>query len=296
LAGTPLAEVDITVELVRRLLRAQHPDLADLPLRVVANGWDNVTLRLGDELAVRVPRRELAAQLVLNEQRWLPVLAPRLGVKAPVPVRIGHPADELPWGWSIVPWLAGTLVASVPVVRRRRLAQPLAQALARLHAPAPDDAPSNPVRGVPLDTRDDAVRTRIASGPVPEPGRVGRLWDELLRTPTWTGPALWIHGDPHPLNLLAAADGGLGAILDFGDVTAGDPATDLAAAWMTFDAAGRAEFRSAMTALSGTDVDTWQRARGWALSFATVFLAHGDDEPLMRGIGEHTLREVLAGD
>jgi aminoglycoside phosphotransferase (APT) family kinase protein len=76
MAGTPSAEVDVTVDLVRRLLRAQHPDLADLPLRVVANGWDNVTLRLGDELAVRVPRREMAAQLVRNEQRWLPVLAP----------------------------------------------------------------------------------------------------------------------------------------------------------------------------------------------------------------------------
>src|SRR5450830_1245940 len=118
MAGTPSAEVDVTVELVRRLLQAQHPDLADLPLRVVANGWDNVTLRLGDELAVRVPRREMAAQLARNEQRWLPVLAPRLGVDVPVPVRIGRPAGELPWGWSVVPWFAGTMVANVPAAAR----------------------------------------------------------------------------------------------------------------------------------------------------------------------------------
>ena len=296
MAGTPSAEVDVTVGLVRRLLRAQHPDLADLPLRVVANGWDNVTLRLGDDLAVRVPRRATAGQLVRNEQRWLPVLAPRLGVDAPVPVRIGVPADELPWSWSVVPWFTGAMVATVPVAARTRLARPLAHVLARLHAPAPDDAPSNPVRGVPLPTRDDGVRARLASGLVPDAGRVGRLWDDLRDTPTWTGPALWIHGDPHPLNLLVDVDGGLSAILDFGDVTAGDPATDLAAAWMTFNSPARAEFRATTTALSGTDADTWRRARGWALSFATVFLAHGDDEPLMRRIGEHTLREVLAGD
>jgi aminoglycoside phosphotransferase (APT) family kinase protein len=296
MAGTPSADVDVTVDLVRRLLQAQHPDLADLPLRVVANGWDNVTLRLGDALAVRVPRREMAALLARNEQRWLPVLAPRLGVDVPVPVRIGRPTGELPWGWSVVPWFAGRIVASVPVADRTRLARPLAQALARLHAPAPDDAPTNPVRGVPLRARDEAVRTRLASGLVPDAGGVGRLWDELRDTPTWTAPPLWIHGDPHPLNLLARTDGGLRAILDFGDVTGGDPATDLATAWMTFDAAGRREFRAATTALSGTDAATWRRARGWALSFATIFLAHGDDEPRMRRIGEHALREVLAGD
>ncbi|NMM16354.1 MAG: aminoglycoside phosphotransferase family protein [Cellulomonas sp.] len=296
MAGTPPAEVDVTVDLVRRLLRAQHPDLAELSLRVVANGWDNVTLRLGDELAVRVPRREMAAQLVRNEQRWLPVLAPRLGVDAPVPARIGHPADEMPWGWSIVPWFAGTMVERLPVSARSGLARPLAEVLARLHTPAPDDAPANPFRGVLLRTREEGVRTQLASGLVPDATCVGRLWDELRDTPTRTGPALWVHGDLHPRNLLAGSDGGLRAILDFGDVTAGDSATDLATAWMTFDAANRAEFRATMTALIGTDADTWQRARGWALSFAAMFLAHGDDEPIMRRIGEHTLREVLAGD
>ena len=52
MAGEPVAEIDISPELVRGLLHAQHPDLADRPLHVAANGWDNVTLRLGDDLAV----------------------------------------------------------------------------------------------------------------------------------------------------------------------------------------------------------------------------------------------------
>ena len=57
MADRPAADVDVSVDLVRALLRDQHPDLADLSLRVVASGWDNVVLRLGDRLAVRVPRR-----------------------------------------------------------------------------------------------------------------------------------------------------------------------------------------------------------------------------------------------
>ena len=54
-------------------------------------------------------------------------------------------------------------------------------------------------------------------------------------SPSWPGPPLWVHGDLHPANLLVTADGTLRAVLDFGDVTAGDPAVDLATAWLTFD-------------------------------------------------------------
>lgn len=60
-ADMPVAEVDIDADLVRGLLHDQHPDLADLALRQVAHGWDNVVLRPGVDLAVRVPRRELLA-------------------------------------------------------------------------------------------------------------------------------------------------------------------------------------------------------------------------------------------
>jgi hypothetical protein len=47
------AETEITAELIRDLLRDQHPDLADRPLSLGARGWDNQLWRLGDDLAVR---------------------------------------------------------------------------------------------------------------------------------------------------------------------------------------------------------------------------------------------------
>jgi aminoglycoside phosphotransferase (APT) family kinase protein len=53
----PAAEVSVSPDLVQRLLAAQQPDLAHLPIRVMAHGWDNLMYRLGDELAVRLPRR-----------------------------------------------------------------------------------------------------------------------------------------------------------------------------------------------------------------------------------------------
>lgn len=315
MGSRPAAEVDVTTDLVRRLLAEQHPDLAapsPLPLTVVAAGWDNVLLRLGDRLAVRVPRRASAAALLEHEQRWLPLLSPRLGVAVPTPVRVGRPSPTYPWPWSVVPWFEGSTVAALPAPARRALAAPLADVVVRLHVPAPPDAPVNPVRGVPLRDRDAAVRERLASGTVPEPDRVAAVWDRALAAPPWDGPALWLHGDLHPANLLVPDvgaddgpdDGGgspLAAVLDFGDVTAGDPATDLATAWLTFDAAGRSAFRAHVdrsarrAGARAPDPATWVRARGWALVLATAMLAHSDDDPVTAAVGRHTLTEVLAG-
>lgn len=79
----PPADVVINESLVRDLLRAQFPHLAGLTLEFADNGWDNVTYRLGSDLAVRLPRREAAHVLLLNEVRWLPFLAPRLPLPIP---------------------------------------------------------------------------------------------------------------------------------------------------------------------------------------------------------------------
>ncbi|HMO10189.1 MAG TPA: phosphotransferase, partial [Actinotalea sp.] len=72
--------MDVDVDLVRRLLREQHPDLAGRELAIASWGWDNVTVRVGDDLAARLPTREISAPLVVHEQQWLPVLARLLPV------------------------------------------------------------------------------------------------------------------------------------------------------------------------------------------------------------------------
>ncbi|MER7274215.1 phosphotransferase [Dactylosporangium sp. NPDC000244] len=283
-------EADLAVDeaLVHRLMRDQHPDL-DGALEPVATGWDNAVFRLGPGLAVRVPRRRAAAALIRHEQRWLPALAATLPLPIPAPVRAGRPAPYYPYPWSITPWLAGTVVLRTPVAPRAAFAEQLAAFLIALHVPAPADAPANPVRGVPLPALAEAMAKRFASGRVPTDLRP--LWEELAALPPWPGPPLWVHGDPHPGNLLAGAAGRLAAVLDFGDLTAGDPATDLAAAWLAFDAAGRARFRAALDA----DEETWQRGRGWALAIAAAVAADPTGTPEMYSLAAHTLREVRRG-
>jgi len=169
----PAAEIAIDEPLVRHLVSSQAgasiPDAATLPLAKIAEGWDSEIWRLGTELAVRLPRRSLAAPLVVNEHRSLPLIGPRIaaaGVRIPIPLVFGVPDERYPWAWSVVPWIDGRRGLDVPRGDRAGWAEPLAAALALLHVDAPDDHPVNPVRGGALTTRaavfEDRLRALVA--------------------------------------------------------------------------------------------------------------------------------------
>jgi aminoglycoside phosphotransferase (APT) family kinase protein len=290
---TPAAETTINTDLVHALLVDQYPELADQPIEFTSSGWDNEIHRIGDHHAIRLPRRTLAAELVEHEQRWLPELAPHLPLPVPTPVHNGHPAIGYPWHWSVVPWLPGVPLAHSPSLDTTTLAIDLARFLNALHRPAPADAPRNPYRGVPLPDRDATVRKNAAEVEGVDAGRALELWAQLVETPPWGEEPLWLHGDLHPLNLLVHG-GRLSAVIDWGDITAGDPAADLAVAWMAFDSDDRLRFRDSLE-LNGhrVGVHTWNRARAWALSLGLAFVAHSSDNPALRRIGATTLDRVL---
>lgn len=289
--GKPAADVSADASLVRALLAEQHPDLAGLPLSELGSGWDNAIFRLGDTLTVRLPRRQLGADLAACEQRWLPQLAPSLPLPVPAPVRTGTPGCGYPWSWSICPWLPGEVAVDTPPGDLERAARALGGFLSALHRPAPADAPRNPYRGVPLADRaphldthllaldghvnSEAIRERFAAG---------------LETPAWSAPPVWVHGDLHPMNMLVH-EGRLSAVIDFGDLTAGDPATDLSVAWFFLPRELHPVFRTAAGAL---DDATWSRARTWALCLSIAWLSHAADDPRMWDVGQRALRAVLA--
>jgi aminoglycoside phosphotransferase (APT) family kinase protein len=292
----PAAEVEVSADLVHTLLAAQQPDLASLPLQVLGNGWDNLLCRLGDDLMVRLPRRAQAAILIAHETRWLPVLAPRLPLPVPVPVRLGEPGAGYPWHWSIVPFLPGQPAAIDPPADGVAAAIALAEFLAALHTPADADAPPNQYRGVPLAARGGLFNEAVSllDGSI-DTAAVHRAWASALSAPGWDGPPIWLHGDVHPANILVD-HGRISAVIDFGDITAGDPAPDLAVAWMLLPADARLAFRASYAGACrhGASDALWDRAQGWALALALAILAHSADNPTMRGMGERTLAAVLS--
>ena len=106
---------------------------------------------------------------------------------------------------------------------------------------------------------------------------------------------MWIHGDLHPGNLLVRA-GRLAGVLDFGDLTAGDPATDLSVAWMLLRKPARSAFRDLTCGADGwLDADTWTRARAWALALGVANLANADAGERLASLAATTIDEAVLG-
>ncbi len=289
-------EVETDAALVGRLVAAQLPQWAGLPIEPVASsGTDNALYRLGEELVARLPRIPSAVAQLDKEHRWLPELAPRLPLAVPVPLARGRPAEHYPWDWSVYPWLvgedAGRGSLADPVETAVTLAGFIA-ALQRIDASAgPPPGPHNFFRGVPLRVRDAAVRDAIeALGDRVDPRPLTAAWEAALRAPVWARPPVWIHGDLKPENLILA-EGRLHGVIDFGGLGVGDPACELIIAWSLFSAEVREVFRASL----GVDDATWARGRGWSLSVALIALPYYmDTNPGMVRYAQHLLDEVIA--
>ncbi len=264
-------EIDIDLPLVARLVAAQFPRWAELPLQPVEPaGTDNAIFRLGDTMAVRLPRIHWAIDQPAKEREWLPVLAPHLSLAIPTPLALGEPADGYPWHWSVCTWLPGDIATPDHLGSPREVADDLARFVRELETIDTDGGPAPAGRGEPLATRDGATREAIAKlGDAIDTNRVEDIWEAALGAPLWSRPPVWLHGDLDARNLLAT-DGRLSGVLDFGALAVGDPAADVMVAWKMFGANDRASFRS----LLDIDDATWLRAQGWVLSQALMILSY----------------------
>jgi len=290
-------EVKFEQGLVRALLRDQHPDLADLELRDVSGGWDNQQWRLGEELAVRLPRTERAPALLDTEQTWLPILAEGLPLPTPTPVRIGKPSSLFEHTWTIARWVEGEPADRAPITRIEA-AEVLAGFLRALHRQAPANAPANPSRGIPLAGLQGVAGWFDVIADYADADAAREVWEKALAAPAWPGAPVWLHGDLHPANVVVR-DGMLAGVIDFGDLCAGDPATDLSAAWILLPADAVSRF---FDAYEHADEATITRARGWAVLRAVNLVAIGQagrlgrpgGKPTWEPAGYATLERVLA--
>lgn len=289
-------ELDIDASLVYRLLAAQFPQWAGLPIEPVHfAGTDNAIYRLGSDMAVRLPRIENATGQVDKEHRWLPRFAPLLPLATPVPLAKGTPGEGYPWHWSVYQWLEGENAIIEHVADPGRAATELAQFIAALQRIDPTDGPRpgmhNSFRGVPLSTRDAETRAAIAAlDGILDIGTVTAAWDAAIQVAAWHGLPVWIHGDLWPLNLLVER-GQISAVIDFGCLGVGDPACDLQVAWNLLSVQTRDIFRAALP----IDDATWARGRGWALSVGLIALPYYQNtNPVLANIARRAIDEVLA--
>ncbi|MFI6813482.1 aminoglycoside phosphotransferase family protein [Nonomuraea sp. NPDC050328] len=269
----------VDAALAARLVEAQFPQWSGLPLTLVEpGGSDHMIFRLGDGLAVRLPRHSDAIEQAAKELEWLPRLAPHLPLAVPEPVAVGEPGFGYPWPWAVSRWLEGEVATVEGLGDSAEAAGELAGFLRALQAvePAPfpqataavepaaqgtEDGDQHPDGGL-LAVRDGATRATIAQvAGVFDAAAMTAVWDAALAAPGWTGPPVWFHGDFHTGNLLTTG-GALSAVIDFGGLGVGDPACDLMVAYTLMTPRARAAFREALE----VDEATWLRGRGWALA------------------------------
>lgn len=288
-------EVDTDPSLVRRLLAAQLPEWAHLPIRAIGStGTDHAIYRLGDDMAVRLPRIHWAVGQVEKERVWLPKLAPHLPLEIPELLATGEPGEGYPWPWSVHRWLAGESATRGRIADPCEAAADLAafvRALQRIDASDGPRAGVHGLRGAPLATRDAATRKALSAlrGTI-DVEAATRVFEAALRAPEWNRTPVWFHGDLLPGNLLFE-EGRLRAVIDFGGLGVGDPACDLMSAWGLFSGASREAFRAAL----GADEATWARGRGHALSQALIFLPYyRDTHPEGVRVARRTIDEILA--
>jgi aminoglycoside phosphotransferase (APT) family kinase protein len=268
-------EVDVEAAIVERLVAAQFPAWAGLPIEAVPEGGtDNALYRLGDELVVRLPRHAPTVAHLQKECRWLPLLAPSLPLAVPTPVATGEPGEGYPFAWAVYRWLDGETATPERISDPARAADDLARFILALQAIDASGGPApgahNSGRGAPLARRDAHTRAAIAElGAAIDAPAATAAWEEALAVPAWERPPVWVHGDLDSRNVLAS-EGRLCAVIDFGCLGVGDPACDVGVAWKLFPPEVRDDFRTAL----GVDDATWARARGLVLSQALIALPY----------------------
>ncbi|MFC8895421.1 aminoglycoside phosphotransferase family protein [Streptomyces cinereoruber] len=291
---SPTMDPVIDTALVRRLIAAQFPEWAGLPVRAVDSaGTDNAMYRLGDDLAVRLPKADGSEAQVEKERHWLPRLAPHLTLPVPEPVGHGVPGEGFDRPWTVCRWLDGDDAYDAPITDLAHAAVELGRFGVSLRAADATGGPRS-FRGGPVTDWEKggmapAIAALGADGTL-DAAAATEAWEAVLRLPRWRGAPVWVHADLLPGNLLTR-DGRLHAVIDFGGLGTGDPACDMMAAWSLLTADTRPLFREA----SRVDDATWARGRGWALCWGVVTEAYyRETNPVLASVARRTRTEALA--
>lgn len=301
--NTPwIAEIDLSVGLVRETISDQFPQFVGQPIIELGAGWDMVAYRVGNEFIFRFPRRQMGADLVKIEMNVLPELAPLLLLPIPNPEFIGRPTDRYPWPFAGYKQIAGRTACSLAMSDEQRAAliPSLATFLSALHSLTPDQgrqfgAPEDlygrldPNKRIPQ--AHDRLDKLVRDGLVKEPSPLHRLIDQTaIARPTRT--AAIVHGDLYVRHLIVNDTGELSGIIDWGDIHVGDPAIDLSVAFTFVPPQHRIEFRQHYGEI---DEPTWQLARFRAITYGLILTDYGhteNDSDILRE-GQFILASVL---
>ena len=292
------ADIHLSLESAHELVREQFPEFGQENFQLLSSGWDNDAYLADDKVVFRFPRRVVAAKLIENEIRILPLLAPSLPLPISVSRLIGKPTEKYPFVWAGYDYVEGSTACRMEWTDDQRAAnaRPLGEFLRALHAiPVSDEmrswAPGDEIGRTDFMTRLPKVMERLEVVrrvlPKVDVDRIGVLAQELARSAIRDprSEICWVHGDLYSRHIIANPDHRITAVIDWGDVHLGDRALDLSIAFTFLPYSAHDEFREAYGEID--DVD-WQAACFRAISHAAAITDYGvgiNDDDLLKAAG-----------
>lgn len=292
-------QINITQDVVRRLLDEQFPQWASLPIRPVGGpGTVNALFRLGDDLGVRLPLRHTDPTSmrteIESEAAAARVLLGQTPFPTPEPIAIGGPGAGYPLPWSIQTWLPGTTAEHEDPSGSVPFALDLATFIRGVRAISTGGQTfSGSGRGGDLRDHDKWMETCFhKSAVLLGVAMLGRMWEDYRGLPPSPSADVMSHGDLTPGNVLVSR-GRLVGVLDVGGLGPADPSLELVAAWHLLDDGPRQVLRDEL----GCDDLQWARGKAWAFEQAMgAVWYYLDSNPGMSAMGRRTLDRLAGGE
>ncbi len=289
-------QLQVDVEVVQGLLRAQFPQWSQLPVVPLATSATvNAVFRIGESLTARFPLQGSdAAQVLTTMQREMEAareFAAISPVPAPEPVALGQPGKGYPLSWNLQTWVPGDDGVTQDPGASPAFADDLADLIARLRsADTHGRRFGGQGRGGSLPDHDDWMRLCFAkSEGLVDVQALRGLWSAWRTLPEVDADVM-SHTDLTPPNILVSG-GRLAGVLDTGGFAPADPALDLVAAWHLLERPHRERLREH---LGCTEVQ-WRRGMAWALQQAMGLVwYYAESNPVMSRWGRRTLERLLA--
>jgi len=268
-SNTPDVEVNTSEELIKELLDTVQVGVKSM--RLLGEGWDNMMYLVNDSYLIRLPRRNVADQLIQNEQGFLLKYGRDMLIPVPKILHLGKPGDAYPYHWTISNFLLGEpAVGMYPDDDQCEL---FASFLKSVHSLDGSEMNFNPYRSTPLTSRAKDMSNKmqeLKQSTTLISDKIESIWQRAL-SETHPETKSIIHGDLHARNILLSGSRFSG-IIDWGDVCCGDPATDLASIWMLFR---NADSRRRCLTIYGADDSLIARSKGWAIVFGVLLTSIG---------------------
>lgn len=278
------AKIAVDTQTAQQLLNSQFPQISIETIELVGNGWDNTVFLVNSTWIFRFPRREEAVELLLTENKALPLFANKLNVVIPKPEFFGEPSKDFCWPFSGYKHISGEAAYLMNLSRKERseLTKPLASFLKQLHHLTVDTQIRSILKSDPIDKLNvKKIEKRLTEYSLLVKDNSLAAYKSTISKISSSCRGLEferreciVHGDLYSRHIILNENKQISGIIDWGDVMLDEPTIDLSLAHSFLPIEAHESFKLNYGNISDNN---WLIARLRAVSYGVSLAAFGYD-------------------